>query len=274
MGASRWRLAMLTAGTVALTVTGASCGESRDRPGGAAAAARSAIPPAVTPKPPDRPSSPATTSGPSHQRDVVLAVAAQSQLPELPNGCEDTSLAMLLPAVGHPVDRLELARTQPVDPTPVAWRPGSGDQPGLDAVTSWGNPNVGFVGNVDGRPGYGIYHGPLRQLLDQQLPGRALDLTGQPFTADLAQVDRGVPVVVWTTTTYTPTDDWVTWQSPTGPVRATSYEHAVLLVGHTQTSLLINDPLTGKAAVPVDPGRFEAAWRQLGAQALTVRASF
>lgn len=59
---------------------------------------------------------------------------------------------------------------------------------------------------------------------------------------------------------------------PTPWVRATQDEHAVLLVGHNHTSLLINDPLPGQAAVAVDADRFQAAWQQLGAQALTVAA--
>lgn len=234
------------------------------------AAASRPSPPAAQGSPGPRPGlspQPRVTSG---RGDVLLQVPPQSQLPELPNGCEVTSLAMLLSAVGHPVDKTQLAQRQPVDPTPVSYASGSDDPPDFDAVIRWGNPNLGMVGNTYGTPGYGIYHGPLGRLLDEELPGQALDLTGYPFASALLQLDKGVPVLLWATTTYAPTDDWVTWQSPTGTVRATRYEHAVLLVGRRRDSLLINDPLSGQAAVAVDADLLQAAWQQLGGQALTV----
>lgn len=271
--ADRRLLARLTAAAAVLTLCCASCAW-RDPPAPVAVAvAPGPSPPGVGLSAPHPPGSPARPAVPPRPATVLLRVAAQSQLPELPNGCEVTSLSMLLSAVGHPVDKMQLARRQPVDPTPISWRPGSGDQPDLDAVIHWGNPDVGFVGDVYAHPGYGIYHDPLRRLLDEWLPGRALDLTGHPFADVVAQVDRGIPVLLWTTTSYAPTDAWVTWQSPTGPVRATQDEHAVLLIGHDHTNLLINDPLSGRAAVAVDADRFRAAWRQLGAQALTVAAA-
>jgi uncharacterized protein YvpB len=193
---------------------------------------------------------------------VVLQVPPQDQLPEFKNGCEVTSLSMLLTAVGHPVSKGDLAREQPHDSTPLVLGPHG-------TVQFWGNPNVGFVGSVSDF-GYGIYHGPLSKLLNQILPGRAEDLTGKPFTEDLAAVASGRPVVVWTTSTFEPTNDWVTWQSPEGPVHATWEEHAVLLVGYDATHLYVNNPLTGQAAEPVNRDDFLAAWKQLGQQALTV----
>ncbi len=271
-------LTLLTAAAAALTLCCTSCGRTDPPAAVTAAVTPGPSPPVVRPSAPHPPSSPARPTVLPRSATVMLRVAAQSQLPELPNGCEVTSLAMLLSAVGQPVDKMQLARRQPVDPTPVSWRPGFpwrpglGDQPNLDAVTHWGNPNVGFVGNVYAHPGYGIYHDPLRRLLDKQLPGQALDLTGHPFADIIAQLDRGVPVLLWTTISYAPTDNWVTWQSSTGPVHATQDEHAVLLIGHNHTSLLINDPLSGHAAVAVDADRFQGAWQQLGAQALTVAA--
>lgn len=41
-------------------------------------------------------------------KDVFSDIQLQLQNPELPNGCEVTSLAMLLTAAGYPVDKLEL----------------------------------------------------------------------------------------------------------------------------------------------------------------------
>jgi len=202
-----------------------------------------------------------------------LSVPPLSQLPQLENGCEVTSLAMLLTAVGHPVSKMTLAAEEPTDPTPAVLKPiaGFSGNPILEVVR-WGNPNVGFVGSVVGgsQLGYGIYHGPLLRLLSQILPGRAEDLTGDPFSTLLRHVAEGVPVEAWTTITFQPTDDWVTWQSPEGPVRATPLEHAVLIVGYTPTSILVNNPYTGQAGEAVNRTAFVEAWRQLGRQAITV----
>lgn len=207
----------------------------------------------------------------------VMHVAAQSQLPALPNGCEVTSLSMLLGAVGHPISKMTLAAEAPRDTTPYVLK----EQPGfkgnpLMEVTSWGNPNVGFVGSMsqkDGELGYGIYHGPVAELLNEVLPGQALDLTGASFSTILDYVAHGDPVEVWTTINFMPTNEWVTWQTPEGPFTATPMEHAVLVVGYTPTTLLVNNPYTGEAAQSVNRTDFIAAWKQLGEQAVTVSPS-
>lgn len=196
-----------------------------------------------------------------------LLVQPQSQLPELKNGCEVTSLSMLLAFAGRPVSKMELARVMPRDPTPAQYR---GDGRGLNSVVRWGNPNVGFVGNVDRIGGYGIYHAPLTRLLDSQLPGRALDLSGRPFQDLLDTVADGRPVLAWTTATLKPTENWVRWETAQGPFRATADEHAVLLVGYDASYVYLNNPLTGQAAEKRARAPFIAAWKQLGRQAITI----
>lgn len=212
-----------------------------------------------------RPNSPASV--PSH---ALLRVPAQSQLPALPNGCEVTSLSMLFTAVGHPVDKLTLAAQQPTNSTQPVFRP-RGHL--FSDILRWGDPDDGFVGAVAGHQhgvGYGIYHRPLTKLADHILPGRTIDLTGRPFNDVLAQVANGTPVVTWVTSLFKPTDDWVTWAGPHGPVHATQYEHAVLLVGYDQHHVYVNNPLTGIAGQQLDRASFANAWNQLGEQALTI----
>jgi len=197
---------------------------------------------------------------------ALLRLPAVSQLPELGNGCEVTSLAMLLTAAHHPVDKLSLAAAMPRDPTPPSF---DGAGRGFTDVTRWGDPEAGFVGNVHGTLGYAIHHVALARFLDSVIPGRSRDLTGAPVATLLRRVASGTPVLMWTTATFTPTQNWVVWQSPHGPVRAPSDEHAVLLVGYDRRHLYVNDPLTGTAARAVDRDSFLAAWTQLGRQALS-----
>ncbi len=199
---------------------------------------------------------------------ALLHVSAQSQLPDLPNGCEVTSLSMLLSAAGHPADKNVLADEVDHDASQPAFAPGA--KPTFASIVRWGDPADQFVGNERGAHGYAVYHQPLARLLDRHLPKRALDLTGQPLARLLDQVAGGIPVVMWVTTTLAPTDDFVTWQGPHGPVRATPLEHAVLLVGYDREHLYVNDPLRGVAALPVSRTDLLKAWDQLGQQSLTL----
>lgn len=225
-----------------------------------------------TPKMPRSPSVKRTSTPlPSH---YLIRVAAKDQYPQLPNGCEVTSLAMLMTSVGHPESKLALANKMPVDPTKLVMTSHTNaNGKVIHQVVSWGNPNVGFVGKVNvAGYGYGIYNKPLTRFLNQLLPGRAVNLTGSSFHTLLQRVaTTGIPVEVWTTTTLKRTKDWVTWNSPKGVVRATPYEHAVLIVGFTKNSIYINNPLNGKAAQKVPKGPFIQAWHQLGKQAITVK---
>jgi uncharacterized protein YvpB len=198
-------------------------------------------------------------------KTYLINVPAESQDPELYNGCEVTSLSMLLTAAGHPVDKMTLANEIPKDTTPIVYD-------NNNRIISWGDPNVGFVGDITGKtPGYGVYHGPVFQLLNTILPGHAVDLTGSSFDQILNHVASGKPVVAWTTVNFSPTSSWVTWQGPNGPVHATFNEHAVLIVGFNEKQIFINNPLDGTAGEAVDRNQFIASWIQLGQQAVSYR---
>ncbi|MFC4768011.1 C39 family peptidase [Effusibacillus consociatus] len=197
-------------------------------------------------------------------RKILIRVPAQSQA-ELYNGCEVTSLSMLLSAAGHPFDKNELAYWITKDGTPL-------QEDEDDTIISWGDPNSGFVGDITGEsPGYGVYHGPVAQLIDTLLSEGAEDLTGQPFDEVLSRVASGKPVLVWATVEFQPTSSWVKWTGPHGTVTATFDEHAVLLVGFDANHVYINDPQDGTAGKAVDRQSFIAAWEQLGKQAVTFK---
>lgn len=184
------------------------------------------------------------------------------QNPELPAGCEVTSLTMLLQFSGLAKTKMELAAEMPKDETPIVWGAGG-------SIEYWGHPNTGFVGDVTRkRKGFGIYHAGLFPLLNKYIPS-AVDLTGQSFDAYEKQIAAGVPVVVWTTIYYTVPDNWVTWNSPLGPIKTTFSEHAVLLVGYDENAVYLNDPLSGKQKVKVDKAQFLASWEAMGKQGLS-----
>lgn len=86
------------------------------------------------------------------KESILLTVPALQQFPELPRGCEVTSLAMLLNFAGVQVDKLTLA--DEISKVPYL----------SDGI--YGNPHQGFVGNMYtyNEPGLGVYHDVLKTL--------------------------------------------------------------------------------------------------------------
>ncbi|PLR79442.1 hypothetical protein CU633_00250 [Bacillus sp. V3-13] len=196
--------------------------------------------------------------------NVLLDAPVVSQFPELPRGCEVTSLAMLLQAANIQVDKMTLAEQVAKDPTPYQ---NSGGQ------IFFGNPHDGFVGSMYSyhEPGLGVYHEPIAQLAEQYLPGKILDITGSSFEELKIHLSDRRPVWVITNTRYKKLEDsqFQTWNTPTGQVKVTAREHSVLITGYDQDYVYFNDPLSGEKNKKAPIADFEQAWVQLGSQAIT-----
>ncbi|MFS1517541.1 C39 family peptidase [Bacillus sp. SCS-151] len=195
---------------------------------------------------------------------VLLQAPALSQLPELPRGCEVTALAMFLQYAGVVVDKMELAEKIAKDPTPYKKKNG---------IISYGHPNNGFVGDMYNRNnrGYGVYVKPIKQLADQYLPSKIIDLTDRDFKEIEMYLSIGSPVWVITNTTYQKlsNDKFEHWETPNGKIKITYFEHSVLITGYDSEFIYFNDPLTGEKNKKVPRDHFIAAWQQMGSQAIT-----
>lgn len=198
--------------------------------------------------------------------NILLDVPVILQYPELPRGCEVTSLAMILEYLGIKTNKLELAENIKKDTTPY-----SKDESGR---ITFGNPYDGFVGDMYNirNHGYGVYHGPIVDLLEQYAPGKVIDLTGSNIEDVLYFVAKGVPVWVVANSTYKPLKDegFEIWHTPTGIVKITYREHAVVITGYSEKNIYLNDPLRSKKNIKVDRKKFVDAWAQMGNQAVVV----
>lgn len=198
------------------------------------------------------------------KENVLLDAPTLSQYPELPRGCEVTSLAMLLQSADIKVDKLTLAKKIKKDPTPYRIEKGK---------TFFGHPNEGFVGNMytNHEPGLGVYHGPIRQLAENYLPGRIKDFTGSDFQEVKIHLSDNRPVWVITNTRYQKlsADSFITWETPKGQIQVTYREHSVLLTGFDKEFIYFNDPLTGEKNKKAPIKDFEESWVQMGRQAIT-----
>lgn len=195
---------------------------------------------------------------------VLLDSPVVTQMPELPRGCEVTSLAMLLKYAGIEADKLKLAEEVKKNSTEFKLANGK---------IYFGDPNEGFVGNMYtySEPGLGVYHKPVKELAEKYLPGQIKDLTGIDFQELKIHLSDNRPVWVIINTQYKKLDEssFETWFTPTGTVRVTFKEHSVLITGYDQKYIYFNDPLTGEKNKKAPMNDFEESWVQMGRQAIT-----
>jgi uncharacterized protein YvpB len=193
----------------------------------------------------------------------LLNVPLIKQNPELRYGCEVTSLAMMLQFAGANTTKMVLFQKVKKDLDPIQ-RAGTGD------IIRWGNPADGFVGDMTGkRAGYAVFDKPMEELVNSYLPGRAVNLTNKSFDEVLHHVAKGYPVVVWTTGDYRLPDRWESWYHGNQLIKTPLDLHAVVLVGYDQTSVYLNDPLSGRKQVRVNKQQFIGSWHALQSRAIS-----
>jgi uncharacterized protein YvpB len=187
--------------------------------------------------------------------DVPLIM--QMDQPLLYNGCEVTSLAMILNYSGVKVTKNELAKN--IKTVPLTYSNGQK-----------GNPNVGFVGDMAHGPGLGVYNGPIFELTKKYVGDRAVNLTGKPFTDILKEVGQRRPVWIITTSSFAPISVFQTWNTPQGKIKITFSEHSVAITGYDGNYIYINDPYGGKNK-KLNRESFIKAWEQMGKQAIVIK---
>lgn len=183
-----------------------------------------------------------------------------SQNPELPTGCEATAAAILLRWSGVNISKTEVASKLPKGTIP---RYKEGKMYGA-------NPYKVYVGDPFSKKGYGVFHEPIAALIDDFVPGRAMDLTGTTFENIFTVVDYGSPVIVWATSNlqkpkltaiwYDEYGEKIYWRTP---------EHAFVMIGYDNSNIFVVDPEDGKKK-KYDKSKFIAMWKEMGNQAVTI----
>lgn len=201
---------------------------------------------------------------------MELDVPLIAQNPELPNGCEATSLTMLLQYLGFDADKMDIA----YDHMPrgdVIWRDGQAVAP---------DPETTYIGNPGDRSGYyilvpGLIDTAESYLKDQESTLRAADVSGIDEEGLVELVARRVPVVVWVTKSYEDVayddDEWSTvLDSET--FHPYHNLHCVLIVGYDEDAFLINDPLEDEVQ-QVSRDTFMHGFSELGERAMIVSSA-
>ena len=197
---------------------------------------------------------------------VLLDVPIIKQLPELPRGCEVTSLAMLLQYAGMDADKMTLAKQIKKNPAKMHK---------INGQVHYGDPNDGFIGDMytTHKPGLGVYHTPIKELAERYMPGKIIDFTNHDFNTIKKHLSNNRPVWVIINTAYKKLDSsyFHIWHTPNGKISITYKEHSVIVTGYDQNYMYFNDPLTGIKNKKAPIAHFEEAWVQMGRQAITYK---
>ena len=200
----------------------------------------------------------------THYDSVKLDVSNITQKPELPTGCEITSLATTLNYLfpSNDVDKVQLS----------------------DMLLPKGNigitnPAKAFIGNPRLELSYGCYapvivetaNSYLEQLRVSGVKYNAYDITGTNFNDLLKYILDGYPVMVWETINMSETYISKTWNIDNEEVPWHANEHCMVLIGFNNNNhtYLMADPLKN-GITEYDMDIVEQRYNQLGKQAVVI----
>lgn len=218
-----------------------------------------------------------TASGNVHSggKQPSLPISAKTQYeevsliyqdPELPNGCEITSLAMVLAAAGAPVDKLELyecflPRQEFSYNGPNRYGP---------------NPEEAYAGNAaSSKGGWYCFEKPIAEAAKGWLAMSNSNRTVQSLRGVTRKelneyVEKGIPLVTWVTRNYEkPYYSDFRWTMPSGN-DYTPYAnlHCVVLAGTENGKYRVADPIEGWQTV--DAELFWQSFSEMGGRAVLV----
>ena len=223
-----------------------------------------------TPAPPeDTPDIPSSsevvTAEPSPGIDYPLTLIYQN--PELPNGCEITSLAILLDWAGYPIDKVELSDNY-LPKQGFYWS---------DGVLHGADPNQAYAGDPASRSsGWYCFEGPILEaanayLSDQNTTQQAAPLSGTSREELENYMNDGIPLAVWVTLDYSAPRSRASssWHLPDG----TNYVpytnlHCVVLAGWDGDRYQIANPIKGWQTV--SPDTFWSCFDAMGRRAVAI----
>ena len=195
-----------------------------------------------------------------------LDVPIVMQNPDLPNGCEITSLTAVLNYYGMNVSKLEMADT---------YLPKQGFRM-VNGQRFGPNPAHAFAGNPrEAKTGMYVFAAPIIKaaeavIADKQADLRVTDMSGKSKEEILQVVQDGIPVVVWVTLDLSPPKLNKGWIFEGESVQREGYNnlHAVVLTGHLDGKVVVMDPLKGYVTYNED--QFFNSYQELGTQAIAV----
>lgn len=178
-----------------------------------------------------------------------------NQNPDLPTGCEVTSLTMVLNYLGYPADKNDLAANYLTkEEFPYA------------------NPYSQFVGNPSTNDSFGCY-APVITECAIKYGANATNISYSSIDTICSYVEQGQPVIIWATMYMVPTSYGSTvWTDANGQtVSWRGNEHCLVMVGFDAAAneVYLADPLTGSVTTYMF-SKFYTRWIEQDCQAVLV----
>lgn len=191
---------------------------------------------------------------------AVLEVEPIFQNPELPTGCEITSLTALLQYLGFAAEKETMANEYLF----------------CSYDTEKYTLEDAYIGTPDADDGFGCYAPVLVKAADQYLQTqkseqKAIDLTGSREETICRYVASGYPVVMWITVGLYDVYEELGWTTEDGEeVMWCELEHCVLLHGYDKetNTVYVCDPLNGD--VTYDMERYFQIYEDMHRRAMTI----
>lgn len=191
----------------------------------------------------------------SHTLDVECIM----QNPELPTGCEVTSLAIALNYHGFEVDKVELC-----------------DEFLFKDYYAYHTFEEAYIGNPKAKNGFGCYAPVIVDTAEKYFNSAeaqwyAKDLSGTEFEDLFYQIEQGRPVVIWTSMDLNYTELTLRWTTEDGDEAwFADYEHCMVLSGYdkTQDVVYVADPLKGNMVYSLS--RFKECYGMLNKRAVVL----
>lgn len=197
---------------------------------------------------------------------VYITVPPVMQLPELPHGCEITSATSVLNHYGYKVSKTTMADHYLLkEPFSVK-----------NSQLYGPNPYKAYAGDPRKNPGGFFSYAPpivkaVNQFIgEQEGSEKAFDISGSSQEEIFAQLNRGIPVVIWVTLDLSKPLLKYSWyitdtnQKFIAPINL----HAVVLNGYDEKNVFVMNPLKGEMTYDIE--KFFASYAELGSHALII----
>lgn len=200
--------------------------------------------------------------------ECILPVENILQQPELPNGCEGTSLTIVLNYLGYPADKLDICYNY-IPTEPFDYSTGARTAP---------HPESAYPGNPGGH-GFYCFTRPVAEaanayLGEQNAPYRAHQINGSTEEQLVAELAKGNPLIVWKTLYNNApyTNASLGWHISGTSIYYAPYVnlHVVVLSGYDAENFYFADPLGLYAAIP--RATFMEVYTQMGMRAVVIRS--
>lgn len=197
---------------------------------------------------------------------IYIPVETVMQEPELPNGCEITSLTAILNYYGYDVTKTYMSDH---------FLPKMSFQK-IDGKLYGPNPYKAYAGEPRDKTGYFAYAPPIVQAANNYfrsigIDHHAVDISGSSSGVIMELLNKGNPIVIWVTLDLSQpiiNDSWYFYDS-VEYFQAPKNLHAVVLNGYSNGLVNAMDPLQGQ--VSYDAGAFFQSYKELGSHALMIK---